>query len=126
LEFFNIFTTGVLHRELYSQRCKALFFKESVLVNIKKARGLLLCLTGVLLAKSDRFFDVSGPTRLVVTAAGILLAFCGLAVFASGMHPRSEKIRVCRHCFYQNPVAAASCGKCKKPLHEKTPEGPAA
>jgi ribosomal protein L40E len=91
-------------------------------MNTTKIIGLAICVFGVLLTRSEKFFTLGGSLEFALTALGIAVSFIGLAVFASGMKKRIEKkIRVCGNCFYKNDASATQCSKCRHALPRREP-----
>ena len=88
--------------------------------NKKKLVGILISLVGVLLTRSNLWFEPGSLQAFCVKTAGIMMACIGLPVFASGIKNKIEKtIRICPNCFKKNDAKNETCRKCKKPM--KTP-----
>jgi sulfite exporter TauE/SafE len=87
--------------------------------NKKKLVGILISLVGVLLTRSNLWFEPGSLQAFFVKTAGVMMACIGLAVFASGIKNKIEKtIRICPNCFKKNDAENEICRKCKKPLEK--------
>jgi drug/metabolite transporter (DMT)-like permease len=89
--------------------------------NKRKITGLLLGLAGVLIASSDSFFPIEKNILVGIYAAGVLLAFIGIAVYGSGMPSSMKRYKACPGCYTRNDAAATVCSKCKEALLVKAP-----
>jgi hypothetical protein len=89
--------------------------------NKKKLFGIIISLVGVLLTRSNLWFEPGSLQVFFVKTAGVMMACIGIAVFASGIKNKFEKtIRICPNCFKKNDAENEKCRRCKKPLEKPT------
>jgi len=87
------------------------------MINKKKVFGIIIGLVGILLTRTNPWFELGSVQAFFVKTAGVMMACIGIAVFASGIKNKIEKtIRICPHCFKKNDAENKLCHKCKKPL----------
>lgn len=86
--------------------------------NKQKTLGLLIAAAGVFLARIDVFFSLEKKLLFSLNVSGVLIAFAGIAVYASGMPRELKKAKGCPHCFTKNDAAAVGCKRCKKPFEK--------
>ena len=82
----------------------------------RKIFGILLAGVGVVLARIEVFLLLENTTLFACTVLGILLAFAGIALYATGMPSTLRRFKACPSCFRKNYAEATICEKCKKPL----------
>ena len=75
--------------------------------NRRKTLGILLAGLGVFLARIEVFFSFEKKILIVLTAAGVLIALTGIAVYAGGMPRELKKAKGCPNCFTKNDAAAS-------------------
>ena len=90
------------------------------MLNARKILGLCAAAAGVLLARIDVFVTVEKTLLFMLNATGILLAFVGITIYASGMPSTKKRFKACPTCFFKNDAAAVVCAKCKQPFPDKT------
>ena len=78
-----------------------------------------MAVAGVFCARIDVFLQVQNTLQFSLYALGIMLAFVGIAVYASGMKKKLTRLKACPFCFAPNEVTATSCKQCRKKLPEK-------
>ncbi len=71
---------------------------------------------GVFFARIEVFMQLEKTTVVCLYLLGILLAFAGIAVYATGMPSTMRRFKACPSCFRKNYAEATICEKCKKPL----------
>lgn len=84
--------------------------------NKEKIQGILLGLTGVLLARLDVFIGLEQQMLYMFKAAGVLLTFLGIARYVMGIPHTKRQVKNCPGCYTKNDIDATVCEKCKKPL----------
>jgi len=82
----------------------------------RKIKGIALASLGVFLARIEVFMQLEKTPLLVCAVLGALLAFAGIAVYATGMPSTIITFKVCPSCFKKNVAAATICEKCKRGL----------
>jgi ribosomal protein L40E len=87
--------------------------------NKKKTLGIMLAVTGVVFARIDLFVQIEKTNLFSLNAIGIMLAFAGMAIYASAMPRTVQKAKVCPSCYAKNPVTARTCKQCRKKMPEK-------
>jgi ribosomal protein L40E len=87
--------------------------------NKKKITGIFFAVAGVFLTRIDVFTQIENNMVFSLNALGILLAFTGIAIYASGMPRTLQKVRVCPFCYAKNEVSAKTCKQCRKALPKK-------
>lgn len=70
-------------------------------------------MVGVILARMDFFMPVDKTLLFYLSVSGILLAFAGIAVYASAMPHVVKKVKICPACFTKNEIEETACKKCK-------------
>jgi len=87
--------------------------------NKNKIAGIALAVAGIFCARIDVFLQLEKTLQISLYALGIMLAFVGIAVYASGMKKKLTLLKACPFCFAPNEVTAKSCKQCRKKLPEK-------
>ena len=82
----------------------------------RKIKGIVLAAFGVILARIEFFMQLEKTSLLVCAVLGTLLAFAGIAVYATGMPSTIITFKVCPSCLKKNLAAATICEKCKRGL----------
>jgi hypothetical protein len=85
----------------------------------RKILGIILASVGVFLARIEIFMKLEKTILSACAVIGILLAFVGIAVYATGMPSTLRRFKACPSCFRKNYAEATFCEKCKKPLLKK-------
>jgi len=89
--------------------------------NKKKLFGIIIGLIGVVVTKTNFWFESDSLQAFFVKAAGVMIACVGIAVFATGIKNKIEKtIRICPNCFKKNDAENEICRRCKKLLEKPT------
>jgi hypothetical protein len=73
-------------------------------------------IVGLTLARLDVFINVDTQTLFLAKAAGVLLAFSGIARYVSGVPHTKRQVKICPFCYIKNDTTEEVCKKCKKPL----------
>jgi hypothetical protein len=87
--------------------------------NTKKTLGVVLSVIGVFFARIEMFVEIEKTNLFLLNSVGMVLAFTGIAVYASGLPRTLQKARVCPSCYAKNTVTATTCKQCRKALQEK-------
>ena len=91
------------------------------MINKKKVFGIIIGLVGILLTRTNPWFESGSLQAFFVKTAGVMMACIGIAVFASGIKNKIEKtIRICPNCFKKNDAKKEICRRCKKSLEKLT------
>jgi len=88
------------------------------MVNRKKTAGIVLAVAGVFFARIDVFLQVQRTLQFSLYVLGIMLAFVGIAVYATGMKKKLTRLKACPFCFAPNEVMEKTCKQCRKKLPE--------
>ena len=81
--------------------------------NQRKTLGIAIGAAGVFLARIDVFLQIEKTLLFSLNALGILLAFAGIAVYATGMPSTMKRFKACPNCFTKNDASSETCAKCK-------------
>jgi len=89
------------------------------MINTKKLLGIFVGLAGVFISRYPLWSDPSPGRALGLRVTGVAIACVGIALFASGIHKKTDtKVRICPHCFLKNSATRENCIRCKKPLNQ--------
>lgn len=84
--------------------------------NKKKSAGIFLAVAGIFFTRIDVFFPVEKKIQFSLYILGIMIAFVGIAVYASGMKKKLTRLKACPFCYAPNEVTAQRCKQCRKKL----------